>query len=57
MKILIDMLAGLMAMLAAAALSQFGIDLVRPSAPAEVKRMPACQPAVAREDSAEKRSC
>ncbi|MGI4817141.1 MULTISPECIES: hypothetical protein [unclassified Brevundimonas] len=42
MKILIDFLAGMVALLAAAALSQIGIDLTRDAAPAEVKRLPEC---------------
>lgn len=42
MKALIDLLAGLVALLAAAALSQLGINLERPSAPVEIKRLPDC---------------
>lgn len=45
MKTLIDLMAGLVAMLAAAALSQFGIDLNRPNAPIEVKRLADSEPA------------
>lgn len=42
MKLFIDMLAGLLALLAGAALSQFGVDLNRVTAPAEVQRLPDC---------------
>lgn len=42
---LIDFLAGLVALLAAAALSHLGIDLQRPTAPIEVKRLPDHEPA------------
>jgi len=45
MKMLIDFLAGLVALLAAAALSHLGIDLQRPTAPIEVKRLPDHEPA------------
>ena len=44
MKTLIDMIAGLVAMLAAAALSQIGIDLHKPTAPIEVKRLANSEP-------------
>lgn len=47
MKTLIDLLAGLVAMLAAAALSQIGVDLHRPNAPIEVKRLGDSEPAEA----------
>ena len=42
MTILIDFLAGIVALLAAAALSQFGIDLTREAAQPEIKRLPEC---------------
>lgn len=47
MQALIDLIAGFIALLAAAALSQFGVDLHRPSAPErEVHRIVDCpQPA------------
>lgn len=37
---MIELIAGLVAMLAAAALSQIGVDLNRTTAPIEVKRLP-----------------
>lgn len=48
MQALIDMIAGLVAMLAAAALSQFGLEPDAPSRPQrEIHRVPECQEAPA----------
>jgi len=55
MKALIDLLAGLVALLAAAALSQLGLNLERPSAPVEVKRLPDCS--VTSADKSEQSRC
>ena len=56
MKILIDFLAGILALLAAAALSQFGIDLTREAAQPEIKRLPECS-APATPSSSDAPSC
>jgi hypothetical protein len=51
LQALIDLIAGFIALLAAAALSQFGVDLHRPSAPErEVHRVVDCQSPPARSD-------
>jgi hypothetical protein len=51
LQALIELIAGFIALLAAAALSQFGVDLHRPSAPErEVHRVVDCPQAPARND-------
>jgi hypothetical protein len=51
MQALIQLIAGFIAMLAAAALSQFGVDLHRPSMPdREVHRVVDCRETPARTD-------
>jgi len=51
MQALIELIAGFIALLAAAALSQFGVDLHRPSAPErEVHRVVDCRPNAAGSD-------
>lgn len=51
MQALIDLIVGFIAMLATAALSQFGVDLHRPSTPErEVHRVVDCPQPAARSD-------
>ncbi|MEG1451600.1 hypothetical protein [Brevundimonas sp.] len=49
MKLLIDFLAGIVAFLAAMAMSQLGIDMNRSSQPLEIKRLPSCAEMVDKE--------
>ena len=52
MQALIELLAGFIALLAAAALSQFGVDMHPPKAPdREVHRLQDCPPSAASPDS------
>jgi hypothetical protein len=51
LQALIDLIAGFIALLAAAALSQFGVDLHKPGAPdREVRRVIDCPQAPSRSD-------
>lgn len=49
MKLLIDFLAGIVAFLAAMAMSQLGIDMNRDSPPMEIKRLPSAAEVVDQE--------
>lgn len=49
MKLLIDFLAGIVAFLAAMAMSQLGIDMNRSAQPLEIKRLPSCAEVVDQE--------
>ena len=49
MKLLIDFIAGIVAFLAAMAMSQLGIDMNRDTRPLEIKRLPVCAEVVDKE--------